>query len=133
MSFGKKDRDNKFSSFLTAFATHRTGLTAIDNDVTFAAITAIDFARSVSAAGNMLRLIFVRTAGAGDISYELWRKCDDSGSYTEWMKVADATAISATPKEVVHANLLAGQYRVKITVIGAGTWSVHESHSDERF
>jgi hypothetical protein len=133
---GTKNRDNKFASYLTEFAVYRSGINVADSALAFEQITLIELSPSISAHDNQIRVLPVRTAGAGNLTIELWRKCA-SGSYNEWMKVS--APIVCSPElgvtEVVFASLRAAQYRVKASVVEnpgvPGVWTLHECHTEE--
>lgn len=128
---GLKDRDDKLATFLTGAVLHRTGVSAIDDAGAFNAAPVIDLSPNLSAAGNAIHVIATRTAGAGWASIELWRKLTrDSTAHTAWIKVETANAVPDA-SEVRFTNLVAAQYKLKVTGVNASTWDFHEYHTQD--
>jgi hypothetical protein len=126
---GRKDRDDKFASFMTGAVKNRADVTAADSALTD--LPEIDLSTSPSAADNSIFAIPVRTAGAGTLSLELWRQLTrNNPAYTGWAQVGSAAA-SASETEIKFTGLVAAKYKLKATALTAGaSWDVYEYHSE---
>jgi hypothetical protein len=126
---GRKDRDDKFASFMTGAAQNRVALAATEANLD--AAPEINLSTSPSAADNSIFIIPVRTSGTGTVSLELWRQLTrDTPAYTSWIKVGEVLT-AATDVEVRFTSLTAAKYKLKcVALTGGSVWDVYEYHNE---
>jgi hypothetical protein len=126
---GSKDRDDKFASYLTAFAKNREDLSAIDAAITD--LPVIDMTLSQSAHSNMIVVIPKCTVGAEAVTLQLWRLVTGYASTPTWTLVSTTVALT-DGVEARFSNLLAAKYKIACSVIsGVSTWDIYESHTEK--
>jgi len=127
---GTKDRDDKFASYLTAFAKNREAVADVDG-TDHSEIPVIDMTRSQSALANTIVVIPKRVTGAGDVTIQLWRLITGYAATPTWTLVATSTALG-DGVEIRFSNLLAAKHQLLCSVLSdVGSWDLYEAHTEK--
>lgn len=122
---GKIDPSLPGASYEAPYVNYRSAVSAVD--ATLENVPEIDLTKTVSARGNSIAVVLVRTVGVGAATFKLFGKLDGSLAST-WLE--NATIASTTPGEVVVQDLRAGIYKLQCVAIDAATtFAVHISKS----
>lgn len=127
---GKYSSEDSKTSFISDWFPYRTGLNVSDESTQPALVTqVIDLSRSFHGLDSEIRVTAKRTAGAGSLSVSLVFTNIGSMAAVDPYPIID-TATLADLGQADFTDLIAGEYRILVTVPGGSTWDLHIAVND---